>query len=196
MSELKSLLKEKKYSELTQLERAFVLQNMSAEDYETEHQITVMTEHLKLSQAHLTPQKASKAALMAKMHVKKRQNWAIALPYGIAASLLLCAGIFYFLQKKISDNLIVKNDLEIKKETVIIPQKTAIIDSSNLLITELNTIKKKPKKQNSKTVLLSDEEAEEKALLLSFNRHNPNLEWQSEEDDDNLEKSTLKCTSH
>ena len=37
----------------------------------------------------------------------------------------------------------------------------------------------KYKKQNKKPVLLPDEETEEHALLLSFNRKNPNLEWQS-----------------
>jgi hypothetical protein len=195
MSELNKLLKEKSYSELTELERAFVLQNMSAEDYETEHQIVIMTEKLKLSQAHLTPQKAIKTELMAKMHAKTRQKWVVALPYGIAASLLLFAGIFYFSQKKTKGNLIVENKIE-NKEPIIIAQKTTIIDSSNLLITELKTIKNKPKKQNKKPVLLTNEDAEEKALLLSFNRKNPNLEWQSEDEEEDLDKSTLKCSAN
>jgi hypothetical protein len=199
MSELKSLLKNKSYSELNELEQAFILQNMSAEDYEKERQIVIMTEKLKLRQAHLSPEKAIKAELMAKMRAKKQQNWLAALPYGIAASLLLYAGIFYFSQKKASDNLIISNKIEVKENknvALIVPQNTDILDTSNVLITELKTIIKKPKKQNNKPVLLSDEDAEEKALLLSFNRKNPNLEWQSEDEEEDLDKSTLKCTAN
>ena len=197
MSKLNKLLKEKNYSELTELERAFVLQNMRPEDYETERKIVVMTEKLKLSQGHLVPQKAIKAALMTKMHAKTRQKWTIFIPYGIAASLLLCAGIFYYSQKKAHNNLIVENKIDfndIKKETVIVPQKKTIMDTSNVLISKLKTIKIKIKKHNNKPVLLYNADAEEKALLLSFNRKNPNLEWQEEDEEENVEQSTLKCS--
>lgn len=192
MSELKSLLKQKSYSELTDEEQVFVSQNISQEDYEAEHQIVVLSEKLKQNQAHLVPNSVIRAELMAKMNASSQQNGSLSMIYRIAASLLFCLGIglFYFLQKDKTPNSITTIQMGTKIET-----KENVIENNIILKKdELKAIKKANKKQKIKPVLRVTKDAEEEALALSFNRKNPNLAWQDDDEDTNVEKSTLKCT--
>jgi hypothetical protein len=194
MMNLETLLKEKSYAYLTETERAFVLQNMTVEDYEAEHQILVLSEKLKQNQAHLAPNHALKAQLLAKMQAPAKPNLPWQTTFRIAASLLFCIGLFFFLQKNKVENSLSETITESKVIPSVIPPitqlPTPIIESQ-----PIKYLKKKSPKRSAKQMPVVPKEDDEDALAQSFNRKNPNLAWQTEEDEVVIsEKPTLQCT--
>jgi hypothetical protein len=190
MIKIEALLKEKSFSELTELEQLFVLKRMSVEDYEAEHQIVLLSEKLKDNQAYLTPNSAIKAELMGKMRAKNASSRVFTMPYRMAAGLLFCFGIFYFLIKNNKNDLIQKTEINAQIKAVDRSQLAQI----DVVKNELKPIKLIKNKRIKKPILINKKYNEEEALLMSFNRKNPNLAWQEEDEEViNSEQSKLQC---
>ena len=177
LNKLKKLVREKPFPALTEAERNFVLTNMSAEDYEAERAVVLLSEKLKTKQAHLAPSAALREQLTAKMALKNAPKRVRLLPYGIAASLLVLVSLYCFLTKE-------KHDLPRVDETIV-AQPTVISPDlmPKMIVTDA---KRSPKRKILKRPTHIVNEASDDDLLQTFNRKNPNLEWQTEDEDEVL----------
>lgn len=189
---LHALLKQKSYSDLTEIEQAFVLKMMSSEDYEAEHLIVVMSEKLKQNQAHLAPNPALRAYLLAKIHIPTKQIGVWSMPYRVAASVVFCFGLCYFWQKNkvaIASHETIAEIKPMPTEQITTPKPTQMIASP-----VFKRVVKKKNFHSKKAILHVPEQSEEEALAASLNRKNPNLAWQTDEEDaDILDKPMLQC---
>ena len=177
LNKLDKLVREKPFPALTEAERNFVLTNTSAEDYEAERAVVLLSEKLKEEQAHLTPSTTLREQLTAKMALKNPPKRVHLLPYGIAASLLILVSLYCFLAKEKYDSPLVDETI-VAQPTIILPDsmpKTIVADA-----------KRSPKRKILKRPTRIVNEASDDDLLQTFNRKNPNLEWQTEEEDEVL----------
>jgi hypothetical protein len=186
---LETLLKHTSFADLTETEQDFVLKTMSGEDYEAARQIVVLSEKLKLSQTYLAPNPALRAQLLTKMQTPTKRISIWNMPYRIAASLLFCIGLFFFLQKNKERNAIKETLVETKVEPKIVELPKVIPPTLSPKAT--TNIEKNHNKHHAKPIPVAPKEDDNEALAQSFNRKNPNLEWQTEDDEVVLEKSTL-----
>ena len=177
LNKLEKLVREKPFPALNEAERNFVLTNMSAEDYEAERIVVLLSEKLKEEQAHLAPSAALREQLTAKMALKNPPKRVRLLPYGIAASLLVLVSLYFFLTKEKYDSPCV--------EETIAAQPTAILPDS-MPKAVVADVKRSPKRKILKRPTRIVNEASDDDLLQTFNRKNPNLEWQTEEEDEVL----------
>ena len=177
LNKLKKLMREKPFPALNKAERNLVLTNMSAEDYEAERVVVLLSEKLKTEQAYLAPSTALRDELLAKMALKNPPKRVRLLPYGIAASLLVLVSLYCFLAKEKYDSPLVDETI-VAQPTIILPDsipKTIVADA-----------KRSPKRKILKRPTRIVNEASDDDLLQTFNRKNPNLEWQTEEADEVL----------
>ena len=177
LNKLEKLVREKPFPALNEAERNLVLTNMSAEDYEAERAVVLLSEKLKEEQAHLTPSTTLREQLTAKMALKNPPKRVRLLPYGIAASLLILVSLYCFLTKEKYDPPRVDEQI-VAQSTIILP------DSMPKMI--VADVKRSPKKKILKRLTRIVNEASDDDLLQTFNRRNPNLEWQTEEEDEVL----------
>ena len=174
LNKLEKLVREKPFPALNEAERNLVLLNMSAEDYEAERAVVLLSEKLKTEQAHLVPSAALRDELLAKMALKNPPKRVRLLPYGIAASLLILVSLYCFLTKE-------KYNSPRVAETIV-AQPTVIL-SDLMPKTVVADAKRSPEKRILKRPKRIVTEASDEDLLQTFNRKNPNLEWQTEEED-------------
>ncbi len=197
MIKIEELLKQKFFSELTEKERLFVLKKMSEIDYKNEQKIVFGVEKIKDNQTNLMPNSALKVELLAKMRAKSNKNRILPMVYRIAASLLFCSFILiYFFKKNTIKNtaLIAKNEF---KMDITNDKKGLILNDLNTPKIELKAINKNKIKQLNPIKLNTKKETEETALLMSFNRKNPNLEWQNEDEDNVIfDNKKLECKAN
>ena len=177
LKKVEKLVREKPFSTLNEAERNLVLTNMSAEDYEAERAVVLLSEKLKTEQAYLAPSTALRDELLAKMALKNPPKRVRLLPYGIAASLLILMSLYYFLKKEKYDSPRVDETI-VAKPTVVLPDLMPKMVVSDVKISP----KRKFLKQPTRIV----NEASDDDLLQTFHRKNPNLEWQTEEEDEVL----------
>ena len=177
LNKLKKLMREKPFPALNEAERNLVLTNMSAEDYEAERAVVLLSEKLKKEQAQLAPSAALRERLTAKMALKNPPKRVRLLPYGIAASLLILVSLYCFLTKE-------KYNLPRVDETIVAQPIIILPDSMPKMV--VTDVKRSPKRKILKQPTRIVTEASDEDLLQTFNRKNPNLEWKTEEADEVL----------
>jgi hypothetical protein len=185
MNEIETLLKQKAYRDLTDAEQKRVPQDMTAEDYDAERHIILMAEKLKQLDADIRPSPALRAQLSAHMQAKHRRIRVLPTAYRVAATVCICIISIYFWQKNKGDN---------KENTPTI----ATIEKAQIPHSEPKTRTTTPllpqpiiEKNAHKKAFLKTKKAKnidlEGDILLTFNRKNPNMEWQTDDEEEDMQ---------
>ena len=181
------LLKQRPFSELTEEERTYVLKIMTSDDYTMERQIVLLSEKLKKSQEPLKPYTNLKDQLSAKMQAPSRRNHIRQFQYHIAASLFFFVALFYFWNKNKVNNVETIVSIDIKNENIK-------VESDQLPFKIPTQSNKKIQKTIKKRSITIKKISEEDDISLTFNRKNPNLEWQTEDANEVVPiKHILQC---
>jgi hypothetical protein len=185
MTTIEALLRQKAYKELTDAEQKRVLQDMTAEEYEAERHIILLSEKLKLQDAEIHPSPTLRTQLSAHMGAKHRKTWVLPMAYRVAATVCICAIGIYFWQK--NKGIDKRNTPTIANN---INTSTHYIEPK---VNEVNTTVPQPiieKKARKKAFLKPKKQKNidfEENILLTFNRKNPNMDWQTDDEEDEMQ---------